>query len=882
MIKIEQLRMNYQTQLMAVEEMPQFSWIFTSDAYNVHQESYQLQLSDDPQFQHLLFDSGVIKSSDSTNIIPAGVTFESARYYYARVKASTNVGETEFCESVRFLTGLLNKADWQAKFISVDQDKDRSNAHYLRKEFTTDRPIKQALVFTSALGLYKLYINGIRAGYAELAPGWTSYNKHLLYQSYDVTDLVKQGENAIGALVGAGWYKGKMGFVGLRNLYGEKTALLTQVVICYQDGSTEIISSDESWKGTDSPVIFSEIYDGETYDGSFMQFGWDQPGFSDTDWRPVEPIDYDYSVLKAQRGSAVREMETLQVMDLLTTPQGDLVLDFGQNLSGWIHFRAEGRKGDRIELNCFESLDRDGNVYLDNLRGAKQTINYEFGQDGAVEYHPSFTFMGFRYAKITAWPGQPKPENFEVRALYSEMEQTGSFECSNDDLNRLNQNVNWSLKSNFVDVPTDCPQRNERLGWTGDAQIFARTASYLMNSYEFFAKWLVDVAADQTIDGGVPHVVPDIVSGHSDDDWLLGQGSHSAAAWADVAVIMPWAMYLNYGDREIIRRQYDSMKSWISFMENNSVDYIWNYKLQFGDWVALDAEEGSYFGATPNELTCTAYFAYSTCLFAKMARIIGREDDAVKYEEMYKKVLDKYQRTFFTNDGILTAQTQTAHIISLYFGLVPEQFRQQTVDGLIKLLEAENGHLVTGFVGTPYFCHALSENGKIDEAYKLLLRDDFPSWLYQVKKGATTIWEHWDGIKPDGSMWSPDMNSFNHYAYGAVAEWIYRVLGGLETDEQAPGFKHSIIQPHIGGDLDYAKTSYMTPYGRLETYWQKEGNEVELNLRIPHNTTASIILDRASGVIDNGGLPFEHNSVSNLTANTGSGCYTIRYSLKQS
>jgi len=409
----------------------------------------------------------------------------------------------------------------------------------------------------------------------------------------------------------------------------------------------------------------------------------------------------------------------------------------------------------------------------------------------------------------------------------------------------------------------------------------ARTASYLMNSYEFFAKWLVDVAADQTIDGGVPHVVPDIVSGHSDDDWLLGQGSHSAAAWADVAVIMPWAMYLNYGDREIIRRQYDSMKSWISFMENNSVDYIWNYKLQFGDWVALDAEEGSYFGATPNDLTCTAYFAYSTCLFAKMARIIGREDDAVKYEELYKKVLDKYQRTFFNNDGSLAAQTQTAHIISLYFGLVPEQFRQQTVDGLIKLLEAENGHLVTGFVGTPYFCHALSENGKIDEAYKLLLRDDFPSWLYQVKKGATTIWEHWDGIKPDGSMWSPDMNSFNHYAYGAVAEWIYRVLGGLETDEQAPGFKHSIIQPHIGGDLDYAKTSYMTPYGRLETYWQKEGNEVELNLRIPHNTTASIILDRASGVIDNGGLPFEHNSVSNLTANTGSGCYTIRYSLKQ-
>lgn len=877
MISIKQLRMNYQKSLMAIEEMPQFSWIFESDETDVMQQSYRLQISEDADYLSVVYDSGVRVTSDSANVIPEGVKLKSACKYFVRVEANTSAGDTGFSESASFITGLIDPTEWKAKFISVDDDKERSNASYLRKEFATSKPIKQAFVFASALGLYKLFINGKRAGYAELAPGWTSYNKHLLYQSYDVTELIDQGKNTVGAMLGAGWYKGAMGFEGVRNHFGDKTALIVQLLLRYEDGTEEIIVTDESWKGTDSPIVFAEIYDGETYDASLEQDGWNMPNFSDDGWISAVTIDSDFSILTAQRAAAVREMEVLPVKELMTTPEGDQVLDFGQNLSGWIHFNAVGKKGDRIELNCFEALDKDGNVYLDNLRGAKQTITYIFGRDGEVEFHPSFTFMGFRYAKITAWPGQPKPENFEVRAIYSEMEQSGNFECSNPDLNRLNQNVNWSLKSNFVDVPTDCPQRNERLGWTGDAQIFARTACYLMNSYEFFSKWLVDVAADQTAEGGVPHVVPDILSDHSDDDWLISQGTHSAAAWADVAVIMPWAMYLNYGDTQIIRKQYDSMKSWINFMKNNSVDFIWNFQLQFGDWVALDAEEGSYFGATPNDLTCTAYFAYSTKLFVKMAKIIGNEQDAQEYEELYKKVLDKYQRTFFNDDGTMNVQTQTAHIVTLYFGLVPEKFRQQTIDGLIKLLDKENGHLVTGFVGTPYFCHALSENGKIDEAFKLLMRDDFPSWLYQVKMGATTIWEHWDGIKPDGSMWSPDMNSFNHYAYGAVDEWIYRVLGGLEADENSPGFKHSIIQPHIGGGLDYACTSYNTPYGKLATDWRLDGQEIELTVTVPHNASATIRLDRASEIIDGADLDFQKIANGSFSAKAGSGLRTIRY-----
>jgi alpha-L-rhamnosidase len=884
MTRIQELRLNYQKNMMAVTDMPQFSWIIASDADNVVQQSYQLQLAADEDFTAIVYDSGVVETDQSAHVQPEGVLLTSARRYFVRVKAATTAGATEYSAPVSFLTALLDPKEWKAAFVTVEkpEDKDKSNATMLRRDFPIKKPVQEAYVFASALGLYKLYINGRRAGDAELAPGWTSYNKHLLYQSYEVTDLLKQGANAIGALVGAGWYKGKMGFVGLRNHYGSRTALLTQLLIRYEDGSEDLIVTDGSWQGTDSPITFAEIYDGEIYDASLEQDGWNEPGFIAENWQKVTTLEHDFSTLTAQRAAPVKHMETLPVLELITTPEGDQVLDFGQNLSGWIRFKAEGKKGDRVELNCFESLDSKGNVYLDNLRGAKQTIDYTYGRDGMVEYNPSFTFMGFRYAKISAWPAgsEPKPENFEVMALYSEMEQTGDFESSNPDLNRLNLNVNWSLKGNFVDVPTDCPQRNERLGWTGDAQIFARTACYLMNTYEFFSKWLTDVAADQTPEGGVPHVVPDILAGQSEDDWLLSQGTHSAAAWADVAVIMPWAMYLNYGDKKIIEKQYDSMKGWINFMKNNSNDYIWNYKLQFGDWVALDAEEGSYFGATPNDLTCTAYFAYSTGLFVKMARIIGRDDDAAKYEELYQKVLDKYQWTFFNEDGTMTAQTQTAHIVSLYFGLVPEKFRQQTIDGLIKLLNAENGHLVTGFVGTPYFCHALSQHGKKQEACDLLMRDDFPSWLYQDKMGATTIWEHWDGIKPDGSMWSADMNSFNHYAYGAVDEWIYRVLGGLEADENKPGFKHSIVQPHIGGELDYAKTSYLTPYGLLSSHWKKSGQEVTLEVEIPHNTTATIVLDRATAISDAAGLNFTVDADGNYSAATGSGHRTIRYTMK--
>ena len=503
-------------------------------------------------------------------------------------------------------------------------------------------------------------------------------------------------------------------------------------------------------------------------------------------------------------------------------------------------------------------------------------MKYTFAREETVTWHPTFTYMGFQYALIVSYPGEPKAENFTACTLHSNMASNGSLECSNPLLNQLHHNFLWGLKSNFLDVPTDCPQRDERLGWTGDAQIFCRTATYLMNTYTFYKKWLHDLEVDQTPEGGVPHVVPNIEEGRTDGNWLLRQGPHSAAAWADAAIINPWTMYLMYGDKDILKKQYNSMKGWIDFMRAHAVDYIWNYKLQFGDWVALDAEEGSYFGATPNDLTCTAYYAYSTGLFVQMAKALGKEDVAAEYEELYHKIVKKFQETFFDAEGNMTAQTQTAHIVALYFQLTPEKYITKTVEGLKRLLDKENGHLVTGFVGTPYFCHALSQNHALKEAYDLLLKEDFPSWLYQVKKGATTIWEHWDGMKDDGSMWSADMNSFNHYAYGAIGEWMYRAMAGIEADSEHPGFKHAILYPRIGGNLKYTVGKYHSIYGDVGVKWEVQGKQITLTVQIPVNTTAEIRLDKAKAVLESDGLTFTREA-DYMAAEAGSGTYHIAF-----
>ena len=885
MLSIKRIHIDYETNPVGVTGSPQFGWEIVSDRRNVRQTSYRLRLALDEDFADVVYDSGTVESPESAHVRAAGFVYQSLTKYYVSVRISDGVEQTEISKPAWFVTAFTGGELWQAPFVSAetkDSDRECSKGTYVRGKFTVKKPVKEAYACTTALGLYNFFLNGEKVGADEMTPGWTSYRRHLLYQTYEVTEYVRPGENMAGAMLAAGWYKGVMGLTKARNNYGDRTGFSMCLLLRYEDGGEELVCTGEDWQGADSPVVFSEIYDGEIYDAALEIPDWAKVpecgGCGESaagPWHKAVTVAFDTAVMRAQSGARVRVMDTLPCREIIHTPNGETVLDFGQNLAGRIQVTASGRPGDVIELHCFETLDAKGNVYLDNLRSAKATMRYTFAREETVTWHPRFTYMGFRYALVVSYPGEPKEEDFTACALHSEMERTGSIRCSNPLLNQLHHNYLWGMKSNFLDVPTDCPQRDERLGWTGDAQIFCRTASYLSNTYTFFKKWLRDVEVDQTPEGGVPHVIPNIEEGRTDGNWLLRQGPHSAAAWADVAVIMPWTMYLMFGDKEILERQYASMKGWIEFMRAHARDYIWNYKLQFGDWVALDAEEGSYFGATPNDLTCTAYFAYSTGLFAKAARILGRPE-AAEYEALYAKIVEKFQQTFFDENGGLTAQTQTAHIVALYFKLTPEAYIPRTVEGLKRLLAKENGHLVTGFVGTPYFCHALSQNGCVKEAYELLLKEDFPSWLYQVKMGATTIWEHWDGLKPDGTMWSADMNSFNHYAYGAIGEWMYRVMVGIEADEAAGGFAHALIYPRPGGNLSYAEGSYHSIYGEDFVRWEQDGDKRIMTVKIAANTTAEIRLDGAAEVTDGDGLEFVPGG-GYFTAEAGSGEYRISY-----
>lgn len=921
MMTVKRILMDHLEAPVGLEAMPCFGWTMESDGFNVCQTGYQLQIALDEGFAQLIHDSGRVDSEESAYVRVVGPALQPCTVYHVRVRVWSQTEESAWSAPATFVTGMVGQM-WQAKFISAETAADWSNSKgtYLRKAWVCAKPVKEAFVCATALGVYQLTINGCPVGEDQMAPGWTSYHRHLCYQTYDVTKLVSQGENVVGAHVGAGWYKGLMGFTLERNLYGERTALLMQMLIRYEDGTEETIVTDESWLGCNSPVTFSEIYDGEHYDARLEQPGWDRPGFvpalgeaktnvhpkpnrdrwlnphsseekvqqraeaaayqpEDILWRSVQLVDAPMDVLTPQPGSRVAIMEEVPVKQIITTPQGDTVLDFGQNITGWVRFSVRGQAGEMVHIRCFETLDAQGNAYFDNLRTAKAEVRYICRGEGVETYQEHFSFQGFRYAKLETWVGEVQADAFVGCAVHSNMRKTGSFTCSNPLLNQLQSNIEWGMRGNFLDIPTDCPQRDERVGWTGDAQIFSRTACYLRDTYQFFSKWLRDVALDQTEEGGVPHVVPNFLQFYKVDDWLLGQGAHSAAAWADVAVIMPWNLYLTFGDRQILEQQFDSMRRWINFMRDHAVDYIWNFKLQFGDWVALDAEEGSYWGATPNDLTCTAYFAYSTSLFVKCCRVLGKAEMAAEYEALYQHIVDKFQRTFLDENGVMTVQTQTAHIVALYFGLVPQKGKAGTVAGLKRLLDKENGHLVTGFVGTPYFCHALSQNGCREEAYALLMKEDFPSWLYQVKCGATTVWEHWDGLKPDGTMWSPDMNSFNHYAYGAVGEWLYRVVAGLEIDEHAPGYKHSILAPQTGGGLTWVSAGYDSAYGLVSTQWTKEGNTVVLTVQVPVNTSATIRLESGAKCVESA-LPFTQGENGQWETCVGSGQYTVSYTME--
>jgi alpha-L-rhamnosidase len=536
---------------------------------------------------------------------------------------------------------------------------------------------------------------------------------------------------------------------------------------------------------------------------------------------------------------SVRRQEEIRPVRILHSPKGETILDFGQNMVGWVQMRVRGPVGSTITLRHAEVLDQQGNLYTENLRAADQITRYILkGLTDADEvFEPHFTFQGFRYVAVEGFPGQPTLDHFRGIVLHSDMPPSGTFECSNPLINQLQHNIVRGQKGNFVDVPTDCPQRDERLGWTGDTQVFMRTACFNMNVAAFFAKWLRDLSADQLPNGSVSHVVPDVFSKINPGE-LNALHSSGAAAWGDAAVVCPWTIYLCYGDIRLLEEQYESMAGWVGYMRSRAdQDYIWRKDLQFGDWLDYRGKDGRRPApVTNNELIATAFFAYSTQLLAKTAQVLGKPCDAEHYADLANKVKVAFNAEFVTPSGRVGPNTQTAYVLALQFDLLPEHVRPLAAKRLAEEIRQAGYHLTTGFVGTPYICHVLSRYGYTDVAYELLNQESYPSWLYPVKQGATTIWERWDGIKPDGSFQDASMNSFNHYAYGAVGDWLYRVVAGIELDPHAPGYKRILIQPQPGGQLTYARARLDSLYGRIESKWTLEDDEFQLAVTIPANT----------------------------------------------
>ena len=859
------LRVEYRTNPINVfSAKPRFSWKIQTDKTDLLQTAYSIEVAKDPDFSNTLWKSGQVNSSESHLVEYGGSKLGSVLRYFWRVKIWDNQDdESPWSETAFFETTMLSRNEWLAVFISGEDNNagKNSTAHLLRKEFIVSGKIKRARLFASAKGIYVAYLNGIKAGNEVLAPGWTEYKHRLLFQTYDVTSLITNGVNALGFMVGAGWYKGDLAsWLNKRNIYGTQTAIIAQLYLEYENGRVEIIPSNNTWKYDNAPVIYSELYHGETYDARLEQEGWNCGGFNDKNWTPAIIESSDTTILKPHDGVPVIEHESFKPVSMFKTAKGDTVIDFGQNISGWVRFKVKGKAGDRVKLRHAEALDAEGNIYTANLRKAKQTIEYIHGGKGEETYSPYFTFQGFRYISIDEWPGEICMDNFEACAIYSDIRPAGEFNCSYPMLNKLISNVYWSMKDNFVDIPTDCPQRDERLGWTGDAHVFILAANYLMETAPFFKKWLRDLCASQLSDGQVPHVVPDVLFDISATDKII-TGNAGATGWADAVTGIPWHLYVSFGDKGILEENYPAMKKWIDYIHKVSQDgTIFNVGFHFGDWVALDAEEGSYYGATPTDLIATAFYAYSVDILAKTAALLGEENDAEKYAGLRKDIEKAYSKEFFTPNGRLVARTQTAHILSLAFNLTPPNYKERTINDLVELIAAHNNHLNTGFLGTPYLCHALADNGRADLAYELLLKEDYPSWLYQITKGATTIWEHWDGIKPDGSMWDPNMNSFNHYAYGAVCDWVFKSLGGLDTDHEKVAYKRIIMRPITATDaITWAKTSYESVYGRISLHWEKKNGNIHLTAVVPPNTTAELILPGAKAELGSGTYSFVYN-----------------------
>ncbi len=685
-----------------------------------------------------------------------------------------------------------------------------------QKCFSVEKPVKKAILRISARGVYLAKLNGQPVGDYVLAPGWTVYEKRIQVQNYDITALLQQ-ENALTICLAKGWYLGRIStgqgcwHSGAAKVESRECALIAELTLTYTDGTIQQIGTDKDWQVGESPLRFCDFYDGVIYDAQYI------PDFS---VGAAIAENNDQGVLVAQEGECIVENERLKPVALIHTPKGEMVLDFGQNLTGYPEIVITAKAGEEVSLSFAEILDKDGNFYNSNYRSAKAMFQY-ICADGTQIYKPQLTFYGFRYLRIDKFPQKDFAlEQFTAIVVHSRLKQTGRIETSDPMLNQLFQNILWGQKGNYLDIPTDCPQRDERMGWTGDAQVFCRAASYNFDVQRFFRKWLHDMSLSQRENGSVPDVIPVVTEGDC------------SAAWADAVSICPWQMYLTYGDKEILGDMFPAICRWVDYITNvTTTDYMWTGKWHYGDWLELTAAWGECKGETRDDLVATAYYAHSTRLLCKIGHVLGH--DVYEYEVLYTKIVEAFKKTFGDN-----LKTQTEHVLALHFDLTDD--KAAVAKALAEKIKADGNKMQTGFVGTPYLLHALSENGYTELAYDLLLRKEFPSWLYPITKGATTIWEHWDGIKPNGELWPDSMNSYNHYAYGAVADWMYGVCAGINTVEKAPAFAEILFCPQPTDKIESFAAEIESRQGKILSHWWHEDDIIKYEIITPSPAKAII------------------------------------------
>jgi len=875
------LRCEYLVDPLAVDShQPRLSWILKPAACSLRglrQTAYQILVASSAENlasdQGDMWDSGKVESDRTNQVAYAGKSLRSGRRYWWKVRAwDQNDQPSAWSQAASWSMGLLEPGDWQAKWIGAPVPVDRSKpgpSPLMRKVFEVAGPIQRAVVYASALGLYELHLNGRRVGDQVLAPEWTDYTKRVQYQAYDVTSLVQKGPNALGAMLAEGWYAGRVGLSHIvkggpiRHIYGERPRLLVQLQIELADGRRQTVITDGTWKFTvDGPVRSADLLDGETYDARCEMPGWDSAGFDEAGWKAVDVADCIPAKLVAQPNEPMRVVEQIQPIAVTEPAPGVYVFDLGQEIAGWCRIRVKGNAGDTITLRHAEMLDEDGTIYVTNLRvpkdggplGARATDTFVLKGGSEEILEPRFTYHGFRYVEVSGLKQKPTKDMLTGCAFWSSAPDAGSFECSSPMLNRLYSNIVWTQRDNMPSVPTDCPQRDERLGWTGDIQVYSQTAMFNQDLAAFFTKWIRDLRDAQADDGRFPDVAP--------HPYNPNERFSGVAAWGDAGTVVPWRQWLNYGDSRLIAEHFESARRWVDWIRTNNPDLIWRNKRHndYGDWLHGDTLIADGWprtgGEVPKEVFATAFFAHSTDLVAKMADTIGRKQDAAQYARLAGDIKAAFCKEFVSPDGRIKGDTQAGYALALNFDLLPESMRQSAAKHMVEGIERYKGHMSTGFNSTIRMMLELSRWGYNDIAYQLINHTTFPSWGYMIANGATTIWERWDGYVKGRGFQDPGMNSFCHYAIGAVGEWMYRVILGINPDESRPGYRHIILRPMPGGGLTYARGEYNSIAGRIASAWKIEGNTTRFDLTVPANTAATVYIPaRDAAAVSEGGRP---------------------------